>query len=59
MHIQSALNAASSPNGLQQAVGLALLSKVKDSQAAQTAVLLQDFAAAQPAHLGKHVDIRA
>ncbi|MEK8131051.1 YjfB family protein [Paenibacillus filicis] len=59
LQIQAALNATSSPDALKQAVGIALLSKTKDTQAAQAAVLLQDFAAAQPAHLGKNVDIRA
>jgi hypothetical protein len=58
IEINSALAAVSSADGLKQAVGLALLSKVQDTQAAQTAVLLQDFAAAQHPNLGKTLDIK-
>nr|WP_275587142.1 YjfB family protein [Paenibacillus elgii] len=43
---------------MKQAVGIALLSQMKDSQASQAATLLQDFAAAQHPNLGKNLDIR-
>jgi hypothetical protein len=60
MDISNALSAASSGDALKQAVGLALLNKVQDAQAAQTATLLQDFAASQAPHpyLGKNLDIK-
>ncbi|SFM13374.1 Putative motility protein [Paenibacillus sp. 1_12] len=58
MEMNSALAAVSSGDALKQAVGIALLSKVQDTQAAQTAVLLQDFTAAQHPNLGKTLDIR-
>lgn len=58
MDISSALAAVSTGDALKQAVGITLLSKVQDTQAAQTAVMLQDFAAAQHPNLGKTLDIR-
>jgi hypothetical protein len=58
MSIQGALQAASSGNALKQAVGIAMLSKMKDTQAAQAATMLQDFAAAQHPYLGKQLDIK-
>ncbi|MDF2959863.1 MAG: putative motility protein [Paenibacillus sp.] len=58
MEINSALSAASSGDALKQAVGIALLSKMKDTQAVQAATLIQDFAAAQHPHLGKSLDIK-
>ncbi|MCP3774553.1 Putative motility protein [Paenibacillus tianmuensis] len=58
MQINAALNAISGGNPLKQAVGIALLSQMKDSQAAQAATMLQDFAAAQHPNLGKNLDIR-
>jgi hypothetical protein len=60
MEINNALSAANSGDALKQAVGIALLSKVQDAQAVQTATLLQDFAAAQPPHpyLGQNLDIK-
>ncbi|NOU92993.1 putative motility protein [Paenibacillus sp. LMG 31456] len=58
MEINSALSAASSGDALQQAVGITLLNKVQDTQAAQAAVMLQDFAAAQHPFLGKSLDIK-
>ncbi|TDF96239.1 YjfB family protein [Paenibacillus piri] len=58
MEINNALSAASSGDALKQAVGIALLSKVKDTQTAQAVTLLQDFAAAQHPYLGKTLDIK-
>lgn len=58
MEISSALAAVSTGDALKQAVGITLLSKVQDTQAAQAAVMLQDFAAAQHPNLGKTLDIR-
>ncbi|MCR8632485.1 YjfB family protein [Paenibacillus radicis (ex Xue et al. 2023)] len=58
MEINSTLAAVSSGDALQQAVGITLLNKVQDTQAAQAAVMLQDFAAAQHPHLGKSLDIK-
>ncbi|GLI09370.1 hypothetical protein YDYSG_54020 [Paenibacillus tyrfis] len=58
MQINATLNAVSGGNALKQAVGIALLSQMKDSQTAQAATLLQDFAAAQHPNLGKNLDIR-
>ncbi|MEK3725821.1 YjfB family protein [Paenibacillus sp. FSL H8-0034] len=58
MEINSALAAASTGDALKQAVGITLLGKVQDTQAAQAAVMLQDFAAAQHPNLGKTLDIR-
>ncbi|MCU6797638.1 YjfB family protein [Paenibacillus sp. WQ 127069] len=58
MDISSALAAVSTGDALKQAVGITLLSKVQDTQAAQAAVMLQDFAAAQHPNLGKTLDIR-
>ncbi|MFB6366267.1 putative motility protein [Paenibacillus elgii] len=58
MQINATLNAISGGNLLKQAVGIALLSQMKDSQVAQAATLLQDFAAAQHPNLGKNLDIR-
>lgn len=59
MQVNAALNAAAGRDALKQAVGIALLGKLKDMQTAQTATLLQDFAAAQHPYLGKSLDIRA
>ncbi|MEC0213228.1 putative motility protein [Paenibacillus ehimensis] len=58
MQINAALNAISGGNALKQAVGIALLSQMKDAQASQAAMMLQDFAAAQHPNLGKNLDIR-
>ncbi|WP_240414740.1 putative motility protein [Paenibacillus periandrae] len=58
MDISSALAAVSTGDALRQAVGITLLGKVQDTQAAQAAVMLQDFAAAQHPNLGKTLDIR-
>ncbi|MEK3911498.1 putative motility protein [Paenibacillus sp. FSL H7-0331] len=58
MEISSALAAVSTGDALKQAVGITLLGKVQDTQAAQAAVMLQDFAAAQHPNLGKTLDIR-
>ncbi|WP_461479621.1 putative motility protein [Paenibacillus sp. PvR148] len=58
MQLNGALNAISSGDALKQAVGITLLSKMKDTQTEQMAVMLQDFAAAQHSYLGKSLDIR-
>jgi hypothetical protein len=58
LNINGALNAASSGDALKQAIGITLLNRVKDTQAAQAATLLQDFAAAQHPYLGKQLDIK-
>lgn len=47
MQINGALNAINSGNALKQAIGIATLSKMKDAQISQTAVMLQGFAAGQ------------
>ncbi|WP_281890038.1 YjfB family protein [Paenibacillus sp. YYML68] len=58
MNIQSTLNAISGQDTLKQLVGISILNKVKETQATQAATILQDFAAAQPAHLGRNLDVR-
>lgn len=62
MEVTSLINAITGGDGLQQAVGVTLLNKVQDTQAAESAVMLQDFAAAQPQAphpvLGKTLDIK-
>lgn len=58
MQLNGALNAISSGDALKQAVGITLLSKMKDTQTEQMAVMLQEFAAAQHPYLGKSLDIR-
>ncbi|MCZ8512578.1 YjfB family protein [Paenibacillus filicis] len=61
MEISQVMNAVNGGDSLKQAVGIALLSKIKDSQASMAAVMLSDFAAAQAPHpyLGKSLDLRA
>jgi hypothetical protein len=57
----SVYSAASGSDAQRAAVGMKLLSNVKDIQTAQAASLLQDFASSQPAphpYLGKTLDIR-
>lgn len=64
MNVNSALNAANSANALKQAVGVAMLSKIKDTQVANMQTMLQDFHQAQASakvehpNLGKRLDIR-
>lgn len=59
MQVNSALNAAASGDALKQAIGIAMLNKIKDTETAQAVTMLQDFAAAQHPYLGKNLDIRA
>ena len=66
MNVGAALNAASGSDALKMAVGLRLMSKAQDTEAAQAAALMQDFvqsqqqiqAAAAAPHLGNHLDVR-
>lgn len=58
VNVNAALQAANGTDLLKQAVGITLLNTVKDTQAAQAATMLRDFAAAQHPHLGKSLDIR-
>lgn len=58
MQINGALNAINNGSALKQAINITLLSKMKDAQTEQMAVMLQDFAAAQHPNLGKSLDIR-
>jgi hypothetical protein len=65
MNINGALSAIGSGDALKQAVGISLLSKVKDTESAQAATLLQDFSNAQKQmaasvapYLGQTIDIR-
>lgn len=65
MNINTALSAVNSGDALSQYIGLSLLSKVKDTQAAQASTLLQDFAVSQQQiaasaspHLGANLDVR-
>ncbi|WP_171688419.1 putative motility protein [Paenibacillus germinis] len=64
MNINSVLTAISGGDALKQAVGIQLLSKVSDMQAASSSTLVQDFAKSQQLvtasatpHLGGNLDI--
>ncbi|NOU76156.1 putative motility protein [Paenibacillus sp. LMG 31458] len=65
VNINSVLTAISGGDALKQAVGIQLLSKVSDMQAASSSTLVQDFAKSQQLvsasatpHLGGNLDIR-
>ncbi|MCD1261649.1 YjfB family protein [Paenibacillus athensensis] len=67
MSVNAALSAIGSGDALRQAIGIQMLSKVKDTQAGQAGTLLQDFAQAQQQvkaaasatpHLGQSIDVR-
>lgn len=65
VNINSALTAISGGDALKQAIGIQLLSKVSDMQAASASMLVQDFAKSQQLitasatpHLGGNLDIR-
>lgn len=66
MNISSSVfNAISGADVLKQAVGIQLLSKVSDMQAAAASTMMQDFAKSQQLvtasaapHLGGSIDIR-
>ncbi|MNI78828.1 hypothetical protein D3C73_1352380 [compost metagenome] len=64
MDMSAALSAINSGDMLKQYVGLSLMSKVKDTQAGQANMLLQDFAISQKQiaasvspHLGQSIDV--
>ncbi|OPH47545.1 hypothetical protein BC351_10120 [Paenibacillus ferrarius] len=65
MNINSVLTAVNGGDSLKQAVGIQLLSKANDQQAAAATTLVQDFAKTQQQvtasaapHLGGNLDIR-
>jgi len=52
------MSAINSGNALKQAVGIAVMKKAQDSQAAAAATLMQDFVQAQHPNLGKQLDVK-
>jgi hypothetical protein len=65
VNVNSVISAISSGDALQQAIGLTLMNKVKDTSAVQASTLLQDFAKSQQQiaasvtpHLGQSIDVR-